>query len=369
MDIFLRIRYILEEIRPEARTVVAALEILTRIARHSPFAAQSILDCPRLMESIFKFFLPKHWQSPPNRDQESVDNIYGLPVRQVLRLARVIASWNVELATKLVTKYSLLESIKIYVAMDTAEVELPTQEALLLVLDSYYTWRTLLRQDIGIESFLDFYPALFPQLLHYQSSVSMDGTATGSNVRFSHQLGSSMLLLMEAVLSVCCHPGNRQHLHVIQVRGLREVVEMCVARWSMELRQLTNPIPESSGCLLAAGIHLLATFYEHWSDPQAPSLLDTLCIKHILPLLHSEPMNELSKSLIRHSNLSSGLQSSSRYPETLPSVNATAMGGELVPVLATSSPFPLFTAVFRLLRIWKNKWTSSEVNLFLALRR
>ena len=364
MDIPWRIRYILEEIRPEARAVVASLEILTRIARHSPDAAQSVLDCPRLMESIFNFFLPVDWHSlNRNRDQGATDNVYGLPVRQVLRLARVIASWNIELATRLVSKYSLLESIKIYVAMDTAELRLPTQEALLLVLDCYHTWRTLLRQGIGMQSFLDFYPAWFPQLLFYQKSVSMDGTATGSNVRFSHQLGCSMLLLMEALLSMCCRSGNRQHVQVMQVGGLREVVEMCVAKWTWQLRQLTDPIPESAGCLLAAGIHLLATFYTHWNDPQASVLLDQLCTSHILPLLHSEPINELAKSLIRHSNLSSTLQSCLRNPETLPSVNATAMDGDLVPILAPSSPFPLFTSIFRLLRIWKTKCVSSKVIL------
>jgi hypothetical protein len=379
MDVPWRIRYILEEIRPEARAVVAALEILTRMARHSPAVAQSILDCPRLMDTIFRCFLPKDWASlNTSQDQtEEIDNLYGSPVRQVLRLARVIASWNPELAITLVTKYSILESIKIYVAMDTIELKLPSQEALLLVLDCYHTWRTLLQQGIGIQSFLEFYPVWFPQLQYYQSSISMDsGTSNNSNARFSHHLGASMLLLMEALLSTCCNSGscsgncsgNHKHLHIKEIGGLREAVEMCVAKWAWQLRKLTYPIPDSAGCLLAAGIHLLATFYTHWIDPQAPPLLDKLCSNHILPLLHSGPMQELAKSLVNHSNLASTLESCSRYPESLPSVNATALGGELIPIMASSSPFPLIASIFRILRIWKVKSSSTQVSKLLLVK-
>lgn len=377
MDIPYRIRYILEYIRPDAPAVVAAFEILTRMARHSPEIAQSILDCPRLMDTIFHLFLPKDVTSLSySQEQDGVNNVYGLPVRQALRLARVIASWNAELASTLVVKYPLLESIKIYVAMDTMQLNLPTLEALLLVLDSYHTWRVLLRQGVGIESFLEFYPVWFPQLQCYQSSISLDsGSSSTGNARFSHHLGSSLLLLMESLLSACCTSGScsgscsgdHKHLHIKQVGGLREAVEICVAKWTWQLRNITDPIPDSAGSLLAAGIHLLATFYKHWIDPQAAALLDKLCSSHILPLLHSEPMQELAKLQIRHSNLSSTLQSCQRVPESLPSVSATTVGGELIPIMVSSSPFPLFTSIFRLLRIWKDKSTSVQVSYLVSI--
>lgn len=273
----------------------------------------------------------------------------------MLRLARVIASWNSEFAVKLVTRFPLLESLKIYVAVDTAQLKLPTQESLQLVIDSYHTWRLLLRQGIGVQALLDFFPALFPQLLYFQSSVSIDASTIGdsANVRFSHQLGSSMLLMMEALLSVCCHSENHQHLHIGQIRGLREIVELNVAKWASQLRNFSDPIPESAGCLLAAGIHLLATFYTHWIDAQACHFLDQLCSKYVLPLLHSESLSSLVKSLTGYSNLSSSLQSCARSPNSLPSINSTAINGELVPVLASSTPFPLLTSIFRLLRVWK----------------
>ena len=58
MDLLARIRYILESIRPEARAVIAALDILTRMARHSVQTTEAILGYPRLMDLIFEQFLP-----------------------------------------------------------------------------------------------------------------------------------------------------------------------------------------------------------------------------------------------------------------------------------------------------------------------
>lgn len=145
-----------------------------------------------------------------------MDNLYGQPVRQVLRLTRVMAAWSPALAARLTTEHpSLLEAVKLYVAIDTAQLNVPTQEGLLLVLDSYHFWRTLLRHGIGVQAFLDFMPAWFPQLLHYRSTISLtptpsDGTRNDSNVRFSHQMGSAIFLMMEALLGVCEHSHTRE---------------------------------------------------------------------------------------------------------------------------------------------------------------
>lgn len=363
MDVPFRIRYILEELRPESRAVLAALSILTRIARHSLASAKAIVEFPRLIESILKFFLPKDWQTLSRAQGNGVaDNLYGLPVRQALRLARVIASWTPEMARRLVSEFSLLESIKIYVAMETADLKLPTQEGLLLVLDCYHTWRTLLRQGVGVEDFIEFFPVWIRQLRSFQSSVSMEGAGNSANVKFSHQLGTSMFLMMEAFVGVCCRSGEQ--LHFGQVGGLREVIEMCVAKWSWQLRQTTELIPESSACLLAAALHFLATFFSHWVDSQTSSHLDNLCSSHVLPLLHSTQLDELACLLAKHSNLISNLRPHHRCPDALPSLNATSLDGQVVPVLLPCTPFPLPTSIFRLLRVWEKKSTTNKVKRY-----
>lgn len=369
MDVLLRLRYILEEIQPESRGVLAALSILTRIARHSFESARAIIDFPRLFKSIFKFFLPKDWQTLSRaQGSEVADSIYGLPVRQALRLIQVVASWKAELARRLVNEFAILETIKIYIAMETANLKLPTKEGLLLVLDCYHTWRTLLRQGVGIEDFIDFYPVWIPQLRLFQSSVSIEGAENSSNVKFSHQLGTSMLLMMEAFVGVCCRSETGQHLHFGQVGGLREIIELCVAKWSWQQRQSTDPMPESSTCLLAAAFHFLATFYTHWVDSQTSSHLDNFCSSHVLPFLHSEQMNVLNCRLIKHSNFITTSKPCLRSPDALPCLNATVVDGQTVPVILPSTPFPLLTAIFRLLRVWEKKSDAHKVTRAFVLK-
>ena len=65
-----------------------------------------------------------------------VTTLYGVPVRQVFRLIRVICSWNLELSQRLTSDNRILDAIISYTAMDVSELNLPTQEGLLLILES-----------------------------------------------------------------------------------------------------------------------------------------------------------------------------------------------------------------------------------------
>ena len=237
MNIPQRIRYILEEIRPEARAVLAALDILTRMARHSMETAQSILDCPRLMDTIFNCFLPKDWTFVNDKEindgeNRMVDNLYGLPVRQALRLMRVIASWSPRMAELLTNQYRIFDSIRIYIAIDSIQlkfVPLPTTECLLLVIESFHTWRTLLHQGCGIDFFMEGIHIWIPMLKFYQETISMEGALSSScTTRYSQQLGSSMILFMEAFLKICCHSDLNPHIR--QVCGLYDCLKMCASK-------------------------------------------------------------------------------------------------------------------------------------------
>jgi hypothetical protein len=384
-----RIRYILEVLKPEARAVLAAFDILTRMARHSVEAAKEIMNCPRLLDTIFTYFLPKVWTSVSEKeidenDSRMVDNLYGLPVRQALRLMRVIASWSPQFADKLTNQYKIFESIRIYVAIDSIQlnfVKLPTTEGLLLVIDSFHTWRTLLHQGFGLNVFVELYPIWCPILNYYFESISMEGGTESSNcnTRYSQQLGASMILMMEAFLKACCRLGTNPH--ILEVRGLYQILNMCTSKvleikilfflliipnrillqWSWQIQQSNEPIPESAGLLLASSIHFLITFYHHWTDPLAPSHLNELSEKYMLPLLHSSGVNQLATTLLRHSNVTSALQLYARYPESLPSVSPTVYGSDLVPVLSVPTPFPLLAATLKLLRAWRAKSERAKV--------
>jgi hypothetical protein len=60
-DDVLFFRYLLEVAKPDPRTVLALLEILTRLARHSRDIAVAISYCPDLIAVLCRNFLPSKW--------------------------------------------------------------------------------------------------------------------------------------------------------------------------------------------------------------------------------------------------------------------------------------------------------------------
>lgn len=57
--ILVRIRYIINTIRPPVETIVLCLELLTRLARDAAFIIGNIYSCDGLMQSIIKYFASK----------------------------------------------------------------------------------------------------------------------------------------------------------------------------------------------------------------------------------------------------------------------------------------------------------------------
>ena len=350
--------------------------------------AESVREYPRLMDIIFQNFLPAYCSSMSKFESfilhcamaieqiylnwfefvsakkcgsEGTTSVYGVPVPQVLRLVRTMASWSGALANRLLSQYPIMETIICYAAMNTSELMLPTQESLLLVLNSYHTWRVFLRHGLGVEQFIDFFPCLMKQLLYYQNSVPMEDCKNESNIRFSHQLGTAVILMLECALNLCCR--GSQDIHFFHVSGLRQPIEFCVSKWVWQMRQL-QVIPPSAAALLAASIHFLTTFYAHWTE-ENPTVaqLNRVCQDSILPLLRSDPVTEMTKHLIVHSNLLSTLTPCPNSVSSLPSAWTTVKGGQIVPVVLPSSPFQLPTAIFRLLRLWNSKCAPTQVIL------
>ena len=99
MNILARLRYILEVCCPAAPTVQDALDILTRISQHSTQAANDVIRCPRLMETIFANFLPLSWKMSELRSGV----VYGQPVAAAMRLVRAVCCAGRHMAATLVS--------------------------------------------------------------------------------------------------------------------------------------------------------------------------------------------------------------------------------------------------------------------------
>ena len=104
MSILPRLRYILEVCHPSVLVVHDILDVLTRISQHSTQAANEVLRCPRLVETIFTNFLPLSWKmSEPDSDA-----VYGVPVSAAMRLVRTVCCAGRHMAATLVSSVLLL---------------------------------------------------------------------------------------------------------------------------------------------------------------------------------------------------------------------------------------------------------------------
>lgn len=104
MSILPRLRYILEVCHPSVLVVHDILDVLTRISQHSTQAANEVLRCPRLMETIFTNFLPLSWKM----FELDSDAVYGVPVSAAMRLLRTVCCAGRHMAATLVSSVLLL---------------------------------------------------------------------------------------------------------------------------------------------------------------------------------------------------------------------------------------------------------------------
>lgn len=107
MSILPRLRYILEVCHPSVLVVHDILDVLTRISQHSTQAANEVLRCPRLMETIFTNFLPLSWKMWKMSELDS-DAVYGVPVSAAMRLLRTVCCAGRHMAATLVSSVLLL---------------------------------------------------------------------------------------------------------------------------------------------------------------------------------------------------------------------------------------------------------------------
>ena len=103
MSLLPRIRYVLEVCHPSVVAVHNILDILTGISQHSTHAANEVLRCPRLMETIFTNFLPLSWKM----SELETDAVYGIPSSDAMRLVRTVCCAGRHMAATLVSSSQL----------------------------------------------------------------------------------------------------------------------------------------------------------------------------------------------------------------------------------------------------------------------
>lgn len=96
-----RLRYVLEVTCPGPTVVLDILAVLIRLARHSLESATRVLECPRLIETIVREFLPTSW-SPVRMGPTR--SLHKVPCAAAMKLLRVLASAGRNIAARLVSR-------------------------------------------------------------------------------------------------------------------------------------------------------------------------------------------------------------------------------------------------------------------------
>lgn len=177
--ILIRIRYIINTVRPPLETVVACLEILTRLARDSMFVVMQVCKCENLIKNIVEFFVPKTFTLGNLLlffDYFSLilifisasNECYGVPLSQAVRFLRVLCTRSKEVALLVnryiscyfyffcffslvfIFRYNVVDSITEYLANEHLS---ENSNGLKLQIESMHLWAVLVRYQISLDSF------------------------------------------------------------------------------------------------------------------------------------------------------------------------------------------------------------------------
>uniref|UniRef100_A0A6I8PHX6 RNA polymerase II associated protein 1 n=2 Tax=Ornithorhynchus anatinus TaxID=9258 RepID=A0A6I8PHX6_ORNAN len=351
-----RLRYVLEVTCPAPCVVLDILAVLTRLARHSLESATKILECPRLMETLVRDFLPSSW-APVGPGPGPV-RLHGLPCAAAMKLLRVMASAGRNLAARLLGGFDLRSRLSRFVAEPPAELALPVQEAERLSTEAFRLWAVVAAYGQGGDLYRELYPVLvrtvqaLPQELRLRPPHGPAIQRAGAIVTLLTHLTQASGVSREPQAA----PGGNATgsatppLTWAQVSGLRTLVEPCLR---LALRELPEPgtwpalAPLPTACLVFLGTH-----FRVWS--QQPQLCpsdylqeaERLLKEVLLPLLNEPALRSQWDALRTCSPLCNPL-SCAPAPEATPSLVSLGCAGGRPPLslAGSASPFPFLTAL------------------------
>ncbi|XP_052766756.1 RNA polymerase II-associated protein 1-like [Mya arenaria] len=155
-----RLYYVLNTVRPQAPTVVACLQILTTVARHSSQTAYQLMNQKGLVDLVIKEFFPV---SGAAKDIQTVgvSNVYGQAVREALSLVLTLCQAGKNMAQALLQKYGIQERLLHYILADTSVGE---EHSRALRVEALNIWKVCLSYGLAETIYLDAYPKFAEEL-------------------------------------------------------------------------------------------------------------------------------------------------------------------------------------------------------------
>ncbi|KAM6180736.1 RNA polymerase II-associated protein 1 [Erethizon dorsatum] len=353
-----RLRYVLEVTCPAPTVVLDILAVLIRLARHSLELATRVLECPWLIETIVREFLPTTW-SPMGVGP--TPSLYKVPCAAAMKLLRVLASAGRNIAARLLSSFDLRSRLRRFIAEAPQELSLPPEEAETLSTEALRLWAVAASYGQAGDLYRELYPVLMQALqavptelsTHPPRPLSMQRVAALLTVLTQLTLAASSSAAEPHSDSAEAPLATPSSVTWTQVSGLQPLVEPCLRQ---TLKLLPRPgVWHALGPVPAACLLFLGAYYQAWS--QQLSLcpedwlqdMERLLEELLRPLLCQPSLGSLWDSLRLCSPLCNPL-SCAPAPEALPSLVSLGCAGGRPPLslAGSASPFPFLTALLSL---------------------
>ncbi|KAG9465144.1 hypothetical protein GDO78_018815, partial [Eleutherodactylus coqui] len=271
-----RLRYILEVVRPPASVVLQIFDILTRVARHSATACSQLLDCPRLMETIVREFLPLQWSVEMESDDLGPSSLHGVPCAAAMKCLRVLAASGRHAAARLLNTFDMKSRLSRFVVQEPQDLPLLKEEAVRLSTETFRLWAIAAGYGQACDIYRELYPVLVGILQFFPSLItSCKGNTTP--VTLSIQRAAAVITLLTHVTQTAgCTSELEAQLHSTpidtepqvpppavswaDITGLLPLVDGCLRRCLQEISR--NNVWDLLQPFTTASINFLASYYK-----------------------------------------------------------------------------------------------------------
>ncbi|NXM00645.1 RPAP1 protein, partial [Tyrannus savana] len=365
-----RLRYILEVVRPVPTVVLDILHILTHIARHSSEACSQLLDCPRLIDTIVREFLPTQWDPQVAEPGFLLTSLHGVACASAMKFIRVLASGGRNATARLLNKFEMKSRLSRFIAEDPLDLLLPREEAIRLSTEAFRLWAVAAGYGQACDLYSDLYPVLVRILQSLPELLSACPGRSPMAELCVQRAAAVVTLLIQvtqtagytAELQAQLRSNNSEDSEQIppppvawnQVSGLQPFLETSLKKILQEIShtetwQTLQPL--TTACVIYLGVYYSAYSQQPSVNPiDCLEELERLTSQVLQPLL-SQPAIQGMWDLLRPCSALCNPLSCSPAPESVISISSLSCTGGKPPLslVGSKSPFPFLTALLFLI--------------------
>ncbi|NWH59321.1 RPAP1 protein, partial [Geococcyx californianus] len=363
-----RLRYILEVVRPVPTVVLDILHILTHIARHSSEACSQLLDCPRLIETIVREFLPTQWDPHVAEPGCLLTSLHGVACSTALKFIRVLACGGRNAAARLFNKFEMKSRLSRFIAEDPLDLLLPREEAIRLSTEAFRLWAVAAGYGQACDLYRDLYPVLV-RILQSLPELLSACRAKSPMIELFVQRATAVVTLLIHVTQTAGYAAQLQAklnssedseqippppVAWNQVSGLQPFLETNLKKILQEISQTETW--QTLQPLTTTYVIYLAVYFSACN--QQPSVNPIDCLEElerltsdVLQPLLSQPAIRSMWDLLRPCSALCNPLSCSSAPESVCSIASLSCTGGKPPLslVGSKSPFPFLTALLFLI--------------------